>query len=273
MCKYQLARRIGAILSLFSLGLAGCGAEEPVAQKTAAVDIHIDLPPPTGGGGGGSGGQGGGGQLAVDHPVIVFTQTCPAETSERRVVLRNQGSGDVEVRSLRLGAAEFALLKPPRLPFTLHAGRSQDLEVDFTAPDADHSAVSYQTTLQIGSNDPGHGTLSVSLHAFVPPPTLSPSRRELDFGDLLVGDVRMRRLVLRNTGACQTDLTGVNVAGAGAEAVQVTNLSMEPVPGGGAGQANVVVACLQEGDLDVTLHFLGRKGHPLTSAHVTASCF
>lgn len=78
----------------------------------------------------------------------------------RQFVIQNTGTGPLVVSSMSItgtNAANFAWVTPPAVPFTVAAGGSQNITVNFTAPAA---LGAYNATISINNNDYSSSTIS-----------------------------------------------------------------------------------------------------------------
>ncbi|WP_026231874.1 malectin domain-containing carbohydrate-binding protein, partial [Neolewinella persica] len=96
--------------------------------------------------------------LSVDFGVVeVNVGSAPT-----MITISNSGGSDLSVSEINLinnGDAEFALSNLPGLPAAIPAGSSVDFEVDFTPVNLGAATA----TINIVSNDPSEGTVTISL--------------------------------------------------------------------------------------------------------------
>lgn len=81
-------------------------------------------------------------------------------TQSRQFVIQNTGTGPLVVSSMSItgtNASNFAWLTPPATPFTVAAGASQNITVNFTAP---VTLGAYNATISVNNNDFSSSTVS-----------------------------------------------------------------------------------------------------------------
>ncbi len=267
----------GVLFMGLALLLGGCGtsetsADSAIGSQTDPVKIIINFPPPKKGGGGG-GGQSAGAIITSAQKVLFFGENCAGGVNKQTLSLQNTGTVNLKIRELSLSNDTFALDAPPTLPATIKPGDTLDLSVRFTAPDTVDQAAALEGTLTVSSNAGNQKTLNVPLRGIVSPETLTLSRRQLDFGEQLVGNAASHHLILRNVGACSTTVSGFDARGNQASGVAVTGLPTAPLLPGHSRTVNVTLLCQNDGDVNVNLSFLGTAGRSLTTANLIGLCF
>lgn len=127
-------------------------------------------------------------QAGVDEAALSFVQGTGFEVNvvegdaptTRALVLRNTGDADLIVSGLSWtgpDAAEFSLVGAPTLPLVVAAGTSTTLTVRF-APAGSVERYGLEATLEIATNDPNAGLLSVAMTGDAVP--VEVSRFEID---------------------------------------------------------------------------------------------
>jgi hypothetical protein len=138
-----------------------------------------------------------------------FGTVCGSATRSLTLQVFNVGSGRLELDSVQraLGSSGFTVLPSPGTPVPVEAGEELDFTVVFTptTPGTPEAAV-----IRIRSNDPEAPVVDVlatglggvaRLHVVVPD--------RGDFGEVCLGDIVDRELVLNNAGDCPLRITRI----------------------------------------------------------------
>jgi hypothetical protein len=136
-------------------------------------------------------------------------------TSTRTLVIGNVGNADLTVTGLTLtGSADFALgAAAPAPPFSIAAGGSMNVPVEYMTPDAGADSGSVEVT----SDDPDEPVVSASLSGTGLPPVadqdIDVSPLSLDFGTVTVGDTSTLTTTIHNVGGSDLTLSALTLSG------------------------------------------------------------
>ncbi len=164
--------------------------------------------------------------IVVDPAELDFGQIEAGATALGEFEIRSDGTVDLEVSAIRVGAGAFTLLSDPGA-FALAPGESTTLDVAYTATGLTDTA-----WVSIFSNDPGTPEARVRLvgEAVVPAIALSPSA--LSFGAVSSGSTYADTVSVMNVGTAPLTVEDVTVVGDGfGGALSTRNLPFELLPG------------------------------------------
>lgn len=151
-------------------------------------------------------------QIAVSPATVAFGSISAGATATQYVTVSNSGGSTLTISQLAVSGNSFAETGPVT-PFTVAAGQSQILAINFAPP----SAGTYSGSLGI-SSDAGNTVGPVALSGSATAPvtlTLSASPTSLSFGSVVVGNNATQNLLLSNTGNSAVTVSSGTASGAG----------------------------------------------------------
>ncbi|MFA1610207.1 choice-of-anchor D domain-containing protein [Halobellus rubicundus] len=153
----------------------------------------------------------------IDVPDSVDAGEVPLGTSAVvDVTVRNTGGEPLVLRDLAIVGDDAAAFESElgALP-TIAPGGSATIPIRF-APEAEGDATA---TLRLGTNDPNAATATVTLRGEGTIQSLSViGTRDVDFGDVRVGDRERTAVTVANTGSAPVTIRGVSIEGTDAAA-------------------------------------------------------
>ena len=149
-----------------------------------------------------------------------FGSISTSNSSSVPLTIQNTGTADLTITSLALsGSADYTLSAPPATPFTIAAGASQIITVNFSPS----SGGAITGALTIGSNDSDEGTCVFNLTGIgvVPAPELnlqtSATSRVCgythNFGSISTSNSSSVPLTIQNTGTADLTITSLALSG------------------------------------------------------------
>lgn len=146
------------------------------------------------------------GPLFSVHPEVISFGSSAGRMARRTVLMVNEGSTPLEVRSLELsGNAAFAISGRPALPAMLGRGESLTAYVSFSA----EALGDYDGTLSVGSSDEEHALIAVPVIATIADiPCDLEVPESVEFGIVQFHARSDQPLVVRNVGFGSCTLSG-----------------------------------------------------------------
>jgi len=167
-------------------------------SKSASANVTVSLSPPA---------------IAVSPTSLAFNSIPATTTSSQAVVITNTGGSPLAISQATVTGAGVFTVAAPVFPFTLNAGQSGPVTIQF-APQA---AGTFSGSLALVSNAsntlaaiPVSGTATTA-----PTALLSVSPTSLLFGNVLVGSTSTKTATLSNTGNSQVTVFSASTTGAG----------------------------------------------------------
>jgi hypothetical protein len=153
--------------------------------------------------------------INVTPASLDYGQVSFGQTASLTATIQNLGGVDLTVGALTLtGSGDFALgLSAPTPPFTVPAGGSVDVPVDYTP-----SGLGLDNgTLEIDSDDPDEPVVSVPLSGEGVAPAqqcdIFANKSAIDYGSVRVGSPATTNVVVGNTGDGPCVISALNVTG------------------------------------------------------------
>ncbi|GEM_PF-2788495 len=145
--------------------------------------------------------------ISASSPSIDFGKAVVSSAVSRNLVLRNSGTGVLEITDIKLiGTHPEMYAVTPLPPFNLQPGDSLVLSITFTPSATGQLAAQ----LVIASN--AGGDLNVSLQGEGIAPALALSSASLDFGDVLVNDQKTLPVVITNQGTAVLTISSIAIS-------------------------------------------------------------
>ncbi len=167
---------------------------------------------------------------------LAFAPTKVGTTSERSVIVRNDGTGDLNLDTWYCTHAAYSIEPANGSTMLLQPGESRTFKVLFS-PTADGDC---QGFMRIRSDDPDDGLLSLALDGQATTPQLRLTDEQgnvnpagLDFGEVVVDQTASTALVLHNDGPCPLVISSVTTTNGLFAVVDADKLAgAEVAPGG-----------------------------------------
>jgi hypothetical protein len=137
-------------------------------------------------------------EITVTPASCAFGDVPVGSIANKTIVVSNKGSQNLTVSSTTLGgwnANQFSIVSG-RAPFVLSPGGSREVVIGFKPTQKGTK----NATLLILSNDPDDPSFTVSLAGAVTAPNIEVTPASLDFGNVAVGALASKTLVVRNRG-------------------------------------------------------------------------
>ncbi len=167
--------------------------------------------------------------IALSTNTLNFEETLLENPATLNITITNQGTAVLQVNVLEFvgpDRAEFSLVSPPAVPFTVAAnGGSRTLTVQF----APQSRGAKSAVLRIFSNDPDEGVVGVTLQGIGIAPQVAVSPDSLNFGNVLVNGSDTLALAISNTGNSNLTVDALEVIGENRLRFQILNPPQLPV--------------------------------------------
>jgi hypothetical protein len=164
------------------------------------------------------------GSLSATPGNVNFESVPVGTTDSQSIQLKNTGSTNVTISVLNLAGTGFKV-SGIRLPYTLDAGRTVNLEAEFTP-----TRVAMDTAKLTIEGNSGHLVTTIGLSGSGVSTTqslVSPS--SLPFGNVAVGKTAILSLSVKNTGNSSVKISGISVAGTGYSATGISaGLTINP---------------------------------------------
>jgi hypothetical protein len=204
---------------------------------------------------------------------LEFGTVTTAESVDRRLIVANFGTEPLEITSTSVtgaDAGEFTVVDAGSS--TVAPGNQTEVRVRF----APGTAGAKSAQLEIESNDPDEGTLTVPLvgtGVVAAVPELSVSPTDIDFGTVAVGDTVTEDATVTNTGDANLTITAVTVTGPDAGAFDAPSVA-DPItlaPGESVTEA-ITFAPTSSGDKSATITIESNDPEqPLTNVSVSGT--
>ena len=160
--------------------------------------------------------------ITLSTAAIDFGRTPVGDPQTETLTISNEGGAELSGSLALFGDAAFEL---SQATFQIPAGEMVDVTVTFTA----EAERDYTGLIEVTSNDPDEGRLTVSLAGlgWIPVPVIELSTTSMEFRNVVVGVPRTKILTITNAG--EIDLTGdLALTGDGAFAISETDLMLAP---------------------------------------------
>jgi len=166
---------------------------------------------------------------------VVFDGVPPGTSTEQSLLVRNEGNGPLEIRSVRIeGPGVFTLENAPEGAFSLAKGEEAEFFFRYAPVDADDAAASGRFVLE--TNDPtkqagmpdgiliDDGTIRVPLRVLEAQARVFVNPNPINFGRVAVGTTSTIDATLSNIGSVQLEVTEYFILG-GAGVFQIAEES------------------------------------------------
>lgn len=181
---------------------------------------------------------------STNRDTLPFFSQPVNSTSERTFLLDNRGNDPLSVSDVSITGSDASAFEIVAEPNAVSPSGTREITVSFT-PDTGGDK---QATLQVETNDPNDGTITVDLSGSGQEPDVSVASASVSFGTVGSESVRTKTVTIHNTGGAPLDLDriGLNgsdaisaVSGTGSETLvpgetQRVTIQFAPTTGGGA---------------------------------------
>ncbi|MGQ4554504.1 PKD domain-containing protein [Halobellus sp. GM3] len=148
-------------------------------------------------------GTGTGPEIALPDGDVDFGEVGTGNESTETVRIANYGTEPLDVASVTVTGADRSAFAVEGVPDTVAAGATESVDVTFAPSDAgNHTAV-----FAVDSDDPTVGTVERDLNGSAVAPSIDANPRNVDFGNVTVGETVSFNVTVRNLHSSKSNLS------------------------------------------------------------------
>ncbi len=148
-------------------------------------------------------GTGDGPDIGVPNEALDFGDVGTGANSTESVRISNYGSQPLDIKNATLAGGDSDQFTVTNTPSTVEPGANESVTVEFAAEDAGN----YSSALEIAHNDSAVDTQRVDLNATAVAPSIDADPRNIDFGNVSVGETVSSNITVTNLHTSRSNLS------------------------------------------------------------------